>query len=431
MTRRHRVPAIAWSGGVIAAAVLALAVTACDTEVTNPGPIQEEFLDDPLAQPAIVNGMGRALSAGLNWLSYTGAAVTREIHPSGSTGSFGITNRWQQGELAGDDSDLNDHWNQAQRARFLAEDGVARLEPTPDSPELLARAYLYAGYANRLLGEHYCQAVIDGGVPTAHTTFFDRAEAHFSDAIGVATGDLLTAAYAGRASVRASLGDWTNAVADAGQVPDDFVYAIPYHSVGEDAQRNRIQFASHKQPYKAHTQWNTKYETVGQSEDNPTGDPRVSFRITEETGDAAIECCGNVSWWPQDKYTDPGDDVALSKSAEMRLIEAEAELRAGEWAAALAIINAVRSDAGVAAATATNEAETWTALKNERGIVLWLEGRRFGDMRRWDAEGQPGEYHPLERPSGSIEDGSHLVQQNLCFPIPPSEQETNPNVPRV
>ncbi|MBW3554814.1 MAG: hypothetical protein KY466_14980, partial [Gemmatimonadetes bacterium] len=62
---------------------------------------------------------------------------------------------------------------------------------------------------------------------------------------------------------------------------------------------------------------------------------------------------------------------------------------------------------------------------------LWLEGRRLGDMRRWDAESQPGTYHPLERASGDIDQGSHVVRQDLCFPIPPSEQETNPNVPRV
>lgn len=419
------------AGGLLAAALLVV-VVACDDymKVTNPGPIQDEFLDDPEAHAAMVKGMGRALSAGINWIGYTGAAVTREIHPAGSTGSFGITNRWQQGFLEPDDSDLDTHWEQAQRARWLAENGIARIQEVPASASLLPEAYLYAGFANRLLGENYCQAVIDGGAPASHTAFLERAEAHFGEVIERGTGDVRLAAYAGRASVRLWLDDWTGAVSDARQVPDEFVYLIPYFDIGEDAQRNRIQFASHAQPYKAHTQWNTKYEGVGLSASNPDGDPRVAFRVTDEVGDAAISCCGNVPWWPQQKYVDPGADIALAKGAEMRLIEAEAALRAGDWGAALATINAVRAAAGVDAATATNAEETWTALKNERGIVLWLEARRLGDMRRWDAEGQPGAYHPLERASGDINTGSHVVRQDLCFPIPPSEQDTNPNVPR-
>ena len=60
-------------------------VTACDTEVINPGRVQEEFLLREEAQEAIVAGIGRAVSEAQNWVGYTGAAVAREIHPSGST----------------------------------------------------------------------------------------------------------------------------------------------------------------------------------------------------------------------------------------------------------------------------------------------------------------------------------------------------------
>ena len=111
-----------------------LATAACDTTVTNPGPVQDEFLADRNAATAMVNGAGRALSAGMNWISYTGAAVAREIHPAGSTGSFGISARWQNGELNADDGDLNTHWEQAQRARWLAEETLRRLEAAGPPP---------------------------------------------------------------------------------------------------------------------------------------------------------------------------------------------------------------------------------------------------------------------------------------------------------
>lgn len=383
--------------GALPIAAAAAAIAACDTDVQNPGPVQDPILDQPESQPALVNGMGRALSEGLNWLSYTGAAVTREIHPAGSTGSFGITPRWQRGELAEDDRDLDTHWELASTARWLAEHGITRIEGTgPETPELHALAYLYAGYANRNLGQHYCEAVIDGEGLQPHTVFFTRAEAAFTMAAEIGTDELATAALAGRASVRASLGDWAGAGADAALVPDAFVYRLDYHDVGSDAQRNRIQWATASTPYRAHTQWNTVYEAYYEQ----TGDPRIQWRMTTEVGDAAIDCCGNVPWYPQEKYLTPGEDITLSSGSEMRLVEAEALLRNNDLAGAMAKINALRTAAGVPSVNAASITDGWTALKRERGIVLWLEGRRMGDLRRWLVEGTPGALDPLELPSG-------------------------------
>lgn len=419
--------------GVMAVLLVAL-VGACDTDVTNPGPVQEDFLAEPDAQPALVTGMRRALSQGLNWVGYTGASVAREIHPAGSTGSFGIAVRWQAGQLEGDDTGLNPHWEQTQRARWLAEDGIRRIEEVgPASQELLAQAHLWAGFSNRVLGEHMCEAVIDGSAPMAHTEFLDRAESQFARAIELGTPDQRNAGHAGRAQVRMHLGNWSGAVSDAGQVPDGFEFHVPYFDGRGDVQRNRLVWASFAEPYKAHTQWNTKYEEIGfNAEQNPDGDPRTPWRFTDEVGDAAVECCGNVPWWPQQKHPDPGSDVALAKGAEMRLIEAEAMLREGNFTGAIDLINTrVRTPAGVDPVQAASLDEAWALLKEERGIVLWLEGRRLGDLRRWEAEGTPGELHPLETPSGDISSGSNLVRQDLCFPIARSEQNTNPNVPRV
>ena len=69
------------SVGCLLAAVL---VVSCDTNVINPGRVRtNSSLIDNAAQTAMVNGAGRALSQGMNWVGYTGAAVAREIHPAG------------------------------------------------------------------------------------------------------------------------------------------------------------------------------------------------------------------------------------------------------------------------------------------------------------------------------------------------------------
>ena len=426
----------------ISGLALLLATVSCDTTVTNPGPVQDEFLADRNAASAMVNGAGRAISAGLNWISYTGAAVAREIHPAGSTGSFGITARWQNGELNGDDADLNTHWEQAQRARWLAEETLRRLEDAGPPPvgslqtpaqyaNLLQLGYLYAGYANRMLGENMCEAVIDGSAALPNAIFFTRAESLFTKALAVTGGTAATiatqntAAYAGRASARVFLNKWTDAVADAGQVPIAFVYNIPYFNIGNDDQRNRIFWASGNSresgsAYRAHTQWNTWYYAYRTA----TNDPRVPITVTTLEGDAAIECCGKVSFWPEAKHATSAAPIRLSSGREMRLIEAEAKLRASDVAGAMTSINLVRTAANAGTITATDVTEAWRLLKRERGIELWLEARRLGDMRRWKEQNTPGALDPLELP-GAL---SHLQRQDLCFPISRSEKETNPNL---
>ena len=424
-------------------ALLAVAAASCDTEVTNPGPVQDRFLDNSTAAAAMVNGSGRALSAGINWLSYTGAAVTREIHPAGSTGSFGITNRWQSGELNVDDADLNDHWEQASRARWISEETVRRLiaagPPLPGTVQtpaqyntLLMQAHVYAGYANRVMGENFCDAVIDGGPLEPNSVYFTRAEAAFTAALAVSGGTpatvaiLTPAATAGRAAARVHLGNWAGAVADAATIPIGFVYNLSYFNIGEDAQRNRIAFSSANTPYRAHTQWNTWYRDYIAT----TPDPRVPINNASTlNGDAAIDCCGVVPFRPQLKHATSASPIRLASGREMLLIRAEDRLRQStpDVVGALAFINQVRTNAGTAPVTATTATEAWTLLKRERGIELWLEARRLGDFRRWAAGSTPGALDPLESVSPSPTTGSHLSRQDLCFPVSRSERETNPN----
>jgi hypothetical protein len=435
-------------GVVRACGIALLAVTAasCDTEVTNPGPVEEIFLDeDRNAAAAMVNGSGRAVASGINWLSYTGAAVTREIHPAGSTGSFGITNRWQRGELAPDDGDLDTHWEQAQRARWVAEETIRKLRqvqpPPPGSLQtpaqystLLMQAYIWAGYANRVLGENMCEAVIDGGGILPNSEYFTRAESLFTAALAI-TGvtpaatltNLVNAATAGRAAARVYLGNWTGAVTDASAIPIAYVFNMPYFNLGDDATRNRIAYASFNTPYRAHTQWSTWYRDYVTA----TPDPRVPINLTSTLlGDAAIDCCGRVPFLPQLKHANSASPVRLASGREMLLIRAEDRLRQAtpDVVGAMAFINQVRTNAGTATVTATTSTEAWRLLKRDRGIELWLEARRLGDMRRWAAASTPGALDPLEQVSASPTTGSHLSVQNLCFPVSRGERATNPNI---
>jgi len=435
-------------GAILMATALVALGSGC--EVTNPGPVQDEFLSLPASQQGFVNGAKERLTRSVGWMAYSTALIAREIFPGGQIGSYGHSVTEQAGSHAWSASGPNTEYNNSQQARWVAEEAIRRFSETEDvPPEITFQAYNWAGYANRVLGENYCEAVLDGGPLEAGSTYFERAQDHFTQAIAIApsNNDKL-AAYAGRAQVRVWLEDWTGAVADASQVPDDFNFYIEMDiSQGSNTnQRNHLYFAASSSPYRSYSVKFTFFEDYY----TQTGDPRtpwVTYAIPSDN-----ECVGSLqglgavpclrAW----KYKSEDDDIRLASGKDMRLIEAEALLVQGNIQGALAKINQVRTSnvsdidgQPLAPWTATTLDEAWTILKRERGIELWLEARRMGDQRRW--EGTPGSY---ELPD--FESVSNLFVQNprgreavdgqpeprlLCYNISNAERNSNPNIPDV
>lgn len=425
------------AGGMGAALMLALAPAACDFEVTNPGPVEDDFLDDASAHEAMANGVLVQLADAVTNVAYTTGAVTREIFPAGSTGSFGITGAQQIGIIRYDDTHVGTPWDSGNRARRMASDFITRFQEnesvTIDGYEPAVQTALWGGYANRLLGDAFCQAVIDGGAPQDRSVYWERAEEWFTQVITLAGGnaefaDYVTAAYAARASVRANLGDWTGAMADAGQVDDEFSFNMTY-TTQQQSQYNRIYFAGANQPYRAHTVWNTFYEDYY----TDTGDPRTPWGQDPEEplGDAGLALLdnGRAPWFFQLKHDRPDSPHELSSGWEMRLLEAEDRLMNGLYdAVTLELINRHRVELGLDPWTPTlgNADEFWTVYMRERGIELWLNARRAADLTRWAAADVPGSLDPLETPG---DPASYLdANRTLCYPIPEDEYETNENL---
>ncbi len=392
-----------------------LIATACDLTVVNPGPVADAALDDAAAHQALVNGMGRAVSRALGYIAYTSAVASKEVVSAGhrNPAQLGITPRQAIGILAPDLEESNDHWKFSQQARWVAEDGVRRMRESLGSEfeksPLAAQALVHVGFANRLLGENMCEAVFDGGPIEPRIKYFERAEAAFTEAIAVAgaaaNAPLVNAGVAGRASVRVWQGNWPGVVADAERVPSSFVYRTLYSST-ESEMYNRI-FAANVTTARAHSAVGTFFDAYYKA----TGDKRTSW----STDPAFPKGSADVLWYFQTKFTSRGAAVNLASGREMRLLRAEASLRAGDWQGALSALNALRTESGVITVTATGLSETWTMLGRERSIELWLEGRRLGDLFRFKRDGVPG----------SFED---MTARDTCFPIGVSELDANPNV---
>lgn len=409
---------------VLVAAVVSLA--GCDFDVANPGPVSDSFLDDPGAFSGVVGGVQRDLNRSYNYFAFDVGIRTRELH--GGTAQW-----WYQSLEAHYGTPRLENrsrpWNDLQAGRWAGEDGIRRLESVlgtdAQSNLTFAELHLWTGYANRMLGEFYCESVIDGGPPITSRDAFLLAEALFTKAmtIGSAAGasDVVTAAQAGRASVRVNLRDWTGAVADATGIATDFEWLLPFH---ENAGQFYVNAMWRDQG--TLTVWNTFYEDYFTA----TGDPRTPWFLFDPpiVDKPPLPEWTEIPKLHQMKYPTDTSPVQMSSGQEMRLIEAEALLLqgAGQMAAAMAIVNSLRADAGMAPwpAPASLE-EAWTQLRTERGIELWLEGRRLADRRRWSEDSSPGVLDPHE--TGTTEGGPDITNMVLCQPIPESETLVNQN----
>ncbi|MGQ0649220.1 MAG: RagB/SusD family nutrient uptake outer membrane protein [Gemmatimonadaceae bacterium] len=419
---------------------MAAGLASCDLKVSNPGPVEDSFLSVEAAHDAVVNGALRAFNTALGTdgsnFSMCGAVIAREWFPSGQTGSFACSVQEFRNQLTPDQAGVV---NRGQLARWLAEQGAARIKETRGDRfkdyALAAPVLLFVGYSNRLLGEHVCKTVIDGGPEMPFITHFERAEAAFTEALAIATTRANTqqqyAALAGRASVRIWRGNWPGAAADAALVPKDFSYATPFNIVAMN-QSNSLAIATTDQVRRNFSQWSTFYgDNFDQFKDRRTPYrkfPDTPFRVglgsLPDLGDGR-GAIGQVQYWQQRKHIREDGPIELSSGREAQLIIAESRLRAGDVPGALTIINEIRTAVGVPLRQATTSEQVWTWLKLEKLIELWLEARAVGERRRWMGDGtDPAAPGPL--PANLRMDDR--IGKDRCYPISQQELDTNPHL---
>ena len=428
-----------WTRRFVIPAALASFVLLGACEVTNPGPVQDEFLGPSESQAGLINGIKRRMAEYVGYGTYSMALLSREIFPGGQIGAFGHDVVVQGGYLTPGE-DLG-YWGEAQQARFIGETAIKRFTEAGASSAMMFQAHVWTGYAYRVMGEWWCDAVIGstdpadsepGAYEQGTDTYFQRAIDNFNAALTyAASGAETDAARMGLAQAYAGLGDWSNAASNAAMVPDAAEFFVEYDAL-EDDYYNTLFWANNWTPYASYSM---DY-TWAKEQYEADGDPRIEV-VEDPTHPLAVGSLsghGPVPWSNQNKYTDAGADQRLASGWEMRLIEAEAILQqGGAFADAMTLINHVRTRADVAmpSATAASTEEAWTALKHERAVELFLEGRRLYDERRWQSDGSGG---TIDVSSTDWNTLSPIFSQNprsYCLDIPDSERDTNPNVPPI
>ncbi len=355
-----------------------------------------------------------------------------------------------------------------------------------ESSPLVSRVMSYGGHAERILGETFCELIynygLEGGIflseegstspydpsrTVPNDSAFKRAIAMFEIALDHAQkavaanvpapeGDpifspahLVNAAHAGLAQSYANLGNWSRAVEYARLVPDNYADVVLMHPEVDGGNEIADLFYENDDMSMYRTPAALLWPT----------DPRVAlakcgdWRAANLDNNASIPpstafinmsvACGNIAGefrsesnryplWISKKYPDDGADVEVASGAEMRLIEAEAALRAGNLAEFTVQINRARAARGVTPAITEPAAagaleypnaqdDAWSILDRERYLELLLEARRFWDMRRWDHPFWTGNHVLLPRLNGLIPAGGRMK----CYPLPDLECDTN------
>lgn len=401
-------------------------------DVKNPGAILDEDLNSERGVDALVVGMSSDFSEGFDGQAFLNARGGPEMTGGGS---YYLTGEVRRGLIISED--IDGFWNDAQRARWVAEAGLERMKKIEkysfDGNPLTARAYLFAGLANRWLGENFCYVVYsepyedDTGEALPKSAAFERAIGHYNAAISHGSGDVATAARGGLAQAYANLGNWSSAASAAAQVPTDFVYNASY-SLNSGREENEIVQETHQRAEMS--VFGTYIAELG-----PDGDPRTPWKDCSAAGacPSGQHGAGDADNpnYQQMKYEDYGADIPVVKGTEMRLIEAEAALRSNDLTTAMSKINEVRAFHGLDPLTATgvgsgptfewDSMTGWDILDREYLLTTWLEGRTLGRFHRWDQEGMT---HPY------LTGKHHLYElvpakRFTCYPIADSECQTN------
>jgi hypothetical protein len=463
MTPRLNAPAVAhagrraWRRAASVASLVAAAAVLPLSGCTSTGEALS-VTDPDIINPSDVQSLAGANAVRLGALSRLNAATS-----GGSTVSEGLfllsglfADEWENGDsfIARQEVDqrvitvqnnfLTDVNRLLHRARISGAQATRLLrEYNPNGPAAeLAEMYFVQAYVENAMGEHYCSGIVFSDVEGSEVAFgdrvttaaaFERALAHADSGLALITGNtaadtrVRNALRVTRGRILLNLNRPADAATAVNGVPTNFRYEM-LHSATTNS--NAIW---------SYNNLNRRY-SVGNGEGTnginfaTAGDPRLP---TCQGGDAACRSAGVTQTRRDDNSPSRLDvqllwparetPVAIVTGIEARLIEAEAQLRAGNAAASLATLNAARGTVtGLQPLTdAGTEAARVTQLFRERAFWMFGTGHRVGDLRRLIRQ--------YNRPANTVfPTGSWRANAayggDVNFPIPQAE-ENNPNVP--
>jgi hypothetical protein len=358
----------------LATLAAALSLAGCSLDVGNPGLIDASAID-PLDDARTLS-----LSAQQNFHDVYGDVISATALYSGEVWTGAV--RQEQNDIGrravvDTNIDLNAaFWAPLQIVLATNDDVVAGLHAAADFDRNLnvARSSLWAGFALELIGEIFCQGVIAVGPPLTPSQTLDSAIVRFERAIRVASAlsdaeavRIVHAARVGMARAFLQQRDYAQALAAAAPVPPEFVANARY----VDDPQSRTRTANGVFVISAGT------TQIVPAAYRALGDPRVAFV------DAGVHAQdGRNRLFRQAKYAGYAAPIRVASGLEARYIAAEARLRLGSPAVALALIGERRAVGGQPPFDGTDPDVIIAELMSQRARDFWLEAKHLGDALR-------------------------------------------------
>ncbi len=386
-------------------------------DVDFPGRIPSEQINDPsLAAVLVRSVIGDFECAYSNYMS--GSSVHSDEYET-SNSNVPLAN-WGERTI---DADQDDYVVGAcegnfgmQRtlhtARFQSEDIYNRLgnpdwtdAKVPDKAGLKMTVRAYGGYSYLLMGEGFCEVAFDGGARQPNTAALTIAETRLNEAITLgataaptaANTDILNMARTGLARVRLDLKNYAGAAAAAQAVPAGFSRNADRGAESPRRWNKLWRLADQQGAYTVATAYRSM------------NDPRV---LVADAGRGSFNA--EVRLWRTTKYTGLNSPMRLASYIEAQLVLAESLARQGQFAPAMAIINARRAalTPALPALVAGNQAEAVAHIIEERRKELSFEGgHRLNDLLRTNTPWKVGANPFTNRAYGST----------TCWPHPTKE----------
>lgn len=297
-----------------------------------------------------------------------------------------------------------------------------------------ARANLVLGFSYVFMAEQFCQGTVMKGPPLTTANMLDSALAHFAvarsqgDGNGSSEGKAIAdAAWVGTARAELQAGNAAGAITAADSVPAAFVYNLTYQD--DLSQRFRLAnrmwfYVRDRGSIAVAPGWRIGPQLAAGVVQNV--EPRIPWMVPTSSGptayapqDAAYASDRGIAYAVQQKFPDYNASVRLASKLEADYIKAEAQ----GTAAQKAMIDARRAANGQPAISITDPDSTLTEFFTQRGFDFFLEGKRLGDFRR-----HPTNIIGVPVP-GSVywKPGFAPVGSDVCYPLPVTETDNNPN----
>jgi hypothetical protein len=431
------------AGAIAVLAVLPLGACNLDKflNLTDPDIINPSDLASPAGAEAerigALSRLNQATSGAESFFLYGG--LLADEWRSGDT--FIQRNETDQRAVATNNANIETALRIVNRARVSAFQAHEALKKyAPDAPRAeIAEMYVVEAFAENLLAENFCNGiplsyVLEGGVqvtgsPLTTAEVYAQALAHYDTALihlGAVGGpdddtEIRNRAQVGRGRVLLNQAKYPEAAAAVAGVPTTFVWEMEHTQTTRDNQIWSLNISGRRY-------------TVSENE-GPMGmnfqtaaDPRVPVC---RGGTAGCPSTNPTSFdtstplWLQKIWSVREAPVVIASGVEARLIEAEAQVQAGD-PLYLVTLNTLR--ATVAGLTPLVDPVTPAArqdqLFRERAFWLFSTGHRLGDLRRL-LRAPYSRTQAAVFPNGAFFKGGNYGP-DVNFPVSQAE-ENNPN----